>query len=304
MAHAYIVPQPGLRRCQVFGYKQSEACQPGGPVAGCKKDVLVENMVSNQFVHIQRQNRVALVTMDNPATLNAMDEDLGPELARSLELLSRDQEMRCVVLTGAGGVFSGGGNVVAAHEYIQTHQGAGSLFAEYTKWVKRLLAALTRMPQPVICAVRGASSGAGLGWMLASDFVICDEKAKLVPGFLAIGLVPGAGVSLTLPRLLRLPRASELLYLNRKISPQEALAWGMVDELKPADQVLPRAMELAAELAAGPAGALAASKALINQATKSGLMVQSENERRAVMSAADLPEFRERVTRFVQGKRS
>lgn len=260
-------------------------------------------MANQEFVHIQKRGQVALVTMDNSATLNAMDEDLGPELARALENLSRDQAVRAVVLTGAGGVFSGGGNVVAAHEYIQTHQGAGSLFAEYTKWVKRVLAAMTQMPKPVICAVEGASSGAGLGWMLVSDLVICDEAAKLVPGFLAVGLVPGAGVSLGLPRLLGLARASELLYLNKRISPQEALAWGMVDELKPADEVLPRAMELATELASGPARGLAASKSLVNDATRSGLMTQSENERRAVMSAADLPEFRERVKQFVQDRR-
>ncbi len=259
--------------------------------------------MSSTYVNSQRQGAVALVTMDNPATLNAMDEDLGPELARTLEGLSRDQEVRAVVLTGAGGVFSGGGNVVRAHEYIQTHQGAGSLFAQYTKWVHRVLAALTQMPQPVICAVQGAASGAGLGWMLVSDFVICDASAKLVPGFLAVGLVPGAGVSLTLPRLLGLARASELLYLNRRFSPQEALSWGMVDELKPAEEVLPRAMELAAELTSGPARALAATKTLINNANRSRLMTQSEDERRAVMSAADLPEFRERVKRFVQGKR-
>jgi 2-(1,2-epoxy-1,2-dihydrophenyl)acetyl-CoA isomerase len=247
---------------------------------------------------------VALVTMDNAATLNAMDEELGPVLARALERLSREPEARAVVLTGAGGAFSGGGNVVRAHEYLQTHDGAGPVFSEYTKWVHRVLAALTQMPKPVVCAVAGAASGAGLGWMLASDFVICDEKAKLVSGFLAIGLVPGAGVSLTLPRLGGLSRASELLYLNRQLSPQEALSWGLVDELKPVEEVLPRAMEMAAELARGPAGALAASKALINEATRGGLLTQSEDERRAVMRAADLAGFRRRVERFVKERRN
>lgn len=259
--------------------------------------------MSREFVHCHKQDCVALATLDNPATYNAMDENLGPAFARTLERLSRDKEVRAVVLTGAGGVFTGGGNVVRAHEHLQNHQGAGSVFAEYTKWVHRVLAAMTQMPKPLVCAVQGASSGAGLGWMLAADLVICDEKAKLVPGFLAVGLVPGAGVSLTLPRLLGLSRAGELLYLNRRLSPQEALAWGLVDELRPAGEVLPRAMELAAEMAHGPAGALAASKALINAATRYGLMTQSEDERRAVMSAADLPEFRKRVQRFVQDRR-
>lgn len=259
--------------------------------------------MSREFVHCRKQDGVALVTLDNPATMNAMDENLGPAFARTLERLSRDKEVRAVVITGAGGVFTGGGNVVRAHEHLQTHQGAGEVFGEYTKWVHRVLAVLTQMPQPVICAVQGASSGAGLAWMLAGDFVICDEAAKLVPGFLAVGLVPGAGASLTLPRLVGLARASELLYLNRQLSPQEALAWGMVDELKKADEVLPRAMELAHQMAAGPAGALAATKKLINQAVHDGLMTQSEDERRAVMASADLPEFRARVDNFVKSRR-
>jgi 2-(1,2-epoxy-1,2-dihydrophenyl)acetyl-CoA isomerase len=152
----------------------------------------------------ENRTSVALVTLDNPATYNAMDGNLGPAFARTLERLSRDREVRAVVLTGAGGVFTGGGNVVRAHEHIQTHQGAGEVFGEYTKWVHRVLAVLTQMPQPVICAVEGAASGAGLAWMLVSQFVVCDEEAKLVPGFLAVGMVPGAGASLTMPRLLGL----------------------------------------------------------------------------------------------------
>ncbi len=259
--------------------------------------------MSRPFVRSQRRGAVALVVMDNPATMNAMDQDLGPELARALEAVGLDQSVRAVVLTGAGGVFSAGGNVVRAWEHLQSHSGAGEVFAAYTKWVHRVLAALVHLPQPVVCAVEGAASGAGLGWMLAADFVVCDQGAKLVTGFLGVGLVPGAGVSLTLPRRVGLARAGELLYLNRRLEPDRALAWGLVDELRPKDEVLSRALELAGELARGPARALAASKALLCAADRGGLMTQSEDERRAVMAAADHPEFRERVERFVAARR-
>lgn len=259
--------------------------------------------MSREYVHVEREGAVALVVMDNPASLNAMDEDLGPQLARALEGLALERAARAVVLSGAGGVFSGGGNMARAHEHLKDHEGAGELFAAYTKWVQRVVAALTGMPQPVVCAVEGASSGAGLGWMLASDFVICDEAAKLVAGFLAIGLGPGAGVSLNMARRLGLARTSELLYLNRRLEPREALAWGLVDELRPAEEVLPRALELAAHLARGPAQALAAAKALLNAASRRGLLTQCSDERRVVMELADLPEFRRRVARFMGGRR-
>jgi 2-(1,2-epoxy-1,2-dihydrophenyl)acetyl-CoA isomerase len=258
--------------------------------------------VSPPYVTSRRLGPVALITMDHPETLNAMDQDLGPELARALEETGRDPGVGAVVLAGAGGVFSAGGNLARAARHLENRPGASELFAAYTVWVARVVAALARHPRPVVCAVGGAASGAGLAWMLASDLVVCAADAKLVGGFVAAGLAPGAGVSLTLPRLAGLPRAAELLWLNRPLPPETALAWGLVDELAPRERVLDRALELAAELAAGPREALAATKRLLNQAGREGLLPQGQAERRAVLALADTEEFRKRVARFAGGR--
>ncbi len=254
------------------------------------------------YVTLERRGAVALVTMNNPATANAMDENMGPRLAGALEALARDRDCRAVVLTGAGGVFSGGGNVVAAHAYLAQHpgQGASPVFETYTKWVSRVIWALVGMPQPVVTAVGGAASGAGLAWMLASDLVLAAQGVKIVPGFLAIGLVPAAGVTWHLPRLVGLLRAGEDLYLGRPLSPERCQELGLVDRVLPGPDLLPAAMELAEGLARGPRAALAHTKRLLGRAARSGLYRQIEDERRAVMLAADQPEFAALVGRFVK----
>lgn len=253
-----------------------------------------------RYIRLERLGAVARVVMDNPATMNAMDQDLGPELVAALEGLARDRRARAVVLTGAGGNFSGGGNIRRAWEHLEGHpgRGAGEVFEQYTKWVTRVIEALTGMPQPVISAVEGAASGAGLAWMLASDLVFAAADARIVPGFVHIGLVPAAGVTWHLPRLLGLPRAAELLLLGRPIPPERALHFGLVDRLIPAAELQEAALEAARGLAEGPAEALAAGKRLLGGAARGGLSGQLEDERRAVMDAADLAEFRQRVGRF------
>lgn len=258
-----------------------------------------------RLVELELSHDLALVTMNNPASFNAMDQNLGPQLAHTLEELARRPRVRAVVLTGAGGIFSGGGNLARAAEYCRRHGGAGALFGRYTQWVNRVLAALVHLPQPLVCAVHGAAAGGGLAWMLAADVVVCDQEAKLVPGFLGVGLVPGAGVSLTLGRLLGPRRAAELLLCNRPLSPRQALEWGLVHRLAPAEEVLPSALELARELAQGPAPALAATKDLLHRAAHQGLEPLAEREREQVMRVADLAEFARRVERFLartQGK--
>jgi len=245
---------------------------------------------------------VAILTLDNPATANAMDDDLGPELVDALEGLALDQEVAALVLTGAGPIFSGGGNVVRAQQYLEDHpqSGASPVFEGYTKWVSRAVIALTSMPQPVVAAVNGAASGAGLAWILASDLAVAAQGVRLVPGFLAVGLAPAAGATLGLSRLLGRLRASEMLMLNRSLVAEEALKLGLVQRVVPAPALMDTALELAGQLARGPRRALAASKRLLGRAARGGLYHQLEDERRAVMEAADQPDFARLARRFVR----
>ena len=257
--------------------------------------------MDESLAKVERRGPVAVVTMDNPQTLNAVDHQLGPELARALEALARDPEVRAVVLTGAGKAFSAGANIRYAHDFLRANpdKGAGQVIEGYTKWAHRIVVILTSMNQPVIAAVNGVVSGAGLSWMLASDLVVAAQDAKLIPGFLAIGLVPAGGVTSAFGRTAGLQRAAETLMLGRPITPQCALDWGLINCVAPAEEVMPQALAWADQLAQGPREALAATKRLLNQAGRQGLYSQVEDERRAAMAAADRPDFRERVNSFI-----
>ena len=253
------------------------------------------------YVRLEREGPVVTVTMDNPATMNAMDNRMGPRLAGALEGLAGDEACRVVVLTGAGGNFTGGGNLKRAARRLEEHpgQGAGVVFGGYLQYVVRVVQALAGLPQPVICAVEGAASGAGLAWMLAGDLVVAARDARIVPGFVGVGLVPAAGVTWHLPRLIGLARASELLMLGRSLNPERARELGLVQYLAQPGQAVARARELARELAQGPAPALAQSKRLLSQSIRQNLDPHLEDERQAVMTAADDQEFARRVRRFL-----
>ncbi|MBU1275383.1 MAG: enoyl-CoA hydratase/isomerase family protein [Proteobacteria bacterium] len=253
------------------------------------------------YVRLERQGSVVIVTMDNPATMNGMDDQMGPRLARALEGLAGDESARVVILTGAGGNFSGGGNLKRAAAFLQENpgQGAGKIFGNYLQYVVRVALALTGLPQPVISAVEGAASGAGLAWMAASDLVVAADDARLVPGFLKVGLVPGAGATWHLTHLFGPALSAEMLYLGDTVSPQRAQELGLVSRLALPGGALDAARELAGELARGPRQALAATKRLLGQAVRQGLAPHLEDERRGVMIAADDKEFALRVQRFV-----
>lgn len=281
--------------------------RPGTPGDGRRRAASAHERragVAYRYVRLERRGAVALLTMNNPATANAMDEDLGPELVAALEGLALDRQVGALVLTGAGPIFSGGGNIVKAQQYLEDHpgQGAAPVFEGYTKWVSRAVIALTGMPQPVVAAVNGAASGAGLAWILACDLAVAVPGARLVPGFLAVGLVPAAGTNLGLARLLGHLRASEMLMLNRVLSASEALDLGLLHRVVGPQELLPTALDLAGRLAQGPRQALALSKALLNRAARAGLHGQLEDERRAVMMAADQPDFARLAGRFVGKK--
>ncbi|MCB2191550.1 MAG: enoyl-CoA hydratase/isomerase family protein [Deltaproteobacteria bacterium] len=254
-----------------------------------------------EYVRIQREGAVVTVTMDNPATMNGMDDEMGPRLSRALESLAHDHETRVVILTGAGGNFSGGGNLKRAAAFIAEHpgQGAGKVFANYLQYVIRVVLAITELPKPLICAVEGASSGAGLAWMAAGDLVVAADDARLVPGFVKVGLVPGAGSTYHFSHLFGPALAAELFYLGDTLSPQRAHELGLVTHLAPHGGALEKARELAEKLAQGPAEALAATKRRLGRAIRTGLAPHLEDERLGVITAADDPEFARRVERFV-----
>lgn len=247
---------------------------------------------------VEDQGPVRLLTLNQPAIFNPVDEVSGPELVAALDQAERAAGVRVLVLTGAGKAFSGGGNVRKMHQVLAAGQKLSPFLADLAAVLHRSISTMRRMPKPIVCALNGVASGGGLGWALACDLVVAADSARLDPGYVRIALSPDGGSSGLLSRALGLQRASEFFLLGRALDAQAALARGLVNLVLPAGQVLPQALEWASELAQGPAQALAATKALINRALYGDLETIMEDERQSICAMSDLPDAAEGLNAF------
>lgn len=261
--------------------------------------------MSDSKVRLEYRDAVALVTMDNPTEFNAMDQDMGPQFVDALESVAADDALRVVVITGAGGVFCAGGNLKRAWDHLKKNpeKGAGQVFWGYTGYVHQAVQTLLDMPQTTICAVEGAASGAGLAWVLCSDMAVASSNARIVPGFLGVGLTPAAGVTRLLPQAVGLPLASEMLLLNRSITAQRAAELGLINHVTEPGQAQDKAMTLAHELARNSGPALSATKKLLTNNRAKGLYGQMIQERKATAVAADTSDFRRMLKSFFSNKK-
>ncbi len=203
---------------------------------------------------------VLTITLNRPKA-NAFNLEMVDLVREALKQAGRDSQVRCVVLTGTGKVFSAGQDVKDF-----TGDGDRSFRSHLQRTYNPLIMQIRRLEKPVIAAVNGAVAGAALGITLACDLRIASEDARFVVGFLGIGLAMDSAVSLLLPTLIGLGRAAEHAYTNKPISAQDALAWGLVNRLAPADKLHADAAAWAAEIAQGPVGAIGLSKRDFNKA--------------------------------------
>jgi len=242
---------------------------------------------------------VAIVTLNRPARLNALDFELADALGDAMHALEADPAVRCVVLRGAGGHFMAGGDIetfatdldAAAHE-----RAAG--FRHGIHAAHAAIIAMRRMPKPVIASVDGAAAGAGLSFALAADLAILSDRAYLVTGYLQLGTTPDCGLTFSLPRALGAPKAMELLMLSERIDAQSALALGLATRVVPAEEIEAETLKLARRLAAGPTIAFGRLKQLMRESARNGLDAQLAAEIEAFGACAVSEDFKEGVRAF------
>ena len=204
---------------------------------------------------------VAVVRLNRPDHRNALSDALKSGLLDALREVADDASVRAVVLTGAGPAFTVGQDLGELHRALESDpETAGETVEKHYNPITLLLAT---MPKPVIAAVNGTCVGAGLGFALACDLQVWSSRATLSTAFHKVGLTCDSGLSATLVRAVGLARASSLVLLAEPFSAQQALGWGFAGEVVEPEEVEPRAMKLAHDLAAGPTRAIAASKRLL-----------------------------------------
>jgi 2-(1,2-epoxy-1,2-dihydrophenyl)acetyl-CoA isomerase len=243
-------------------------------------------------VEVTRDGAVQTITLNRPDVLNAFNRALHARLRDALKE-ARDPEVRAVVLTGAGRGFSAGQDL---KEFADTPDIGDALRGGYHPNV----IAIRELEKPVIAAVNGVCAGAGLSLACVCDFRIAADNASFVPGFIGIGLVPDAGGTFFLNRLLGASRAFEWMTSNRRLTAAEAHAWGLVSEVVEADALGARAAEVAAFYAALPTRGVGMTKRLFDHATTATLEEQLEMEAQLQAAATQTEDFREGVAAFLE----
>ena len=239
-----------------------------------------------------RDGGVLTITLNRPEVYNAFDRALHERLAAALEEAA-DPDVRAVVVTGAGRGFCSGQDLQEFREI------SGGIRARLEETYHPNIRAMRALEKPVLAAVNGPAAGAGLSLACACDVRIASEAASFVPGFIGIGLVPDSGGSLFVRRILG-ERAFEWMVSNRRLSAQEALEWGLVSEVVPADAFAARVRELADWYAALPTRGVAYTKRLFEHAaTAASLGDQLELEAELQQAATQTEDFREGVQAFL-----
>jgi 2-(1,2-epoxy-1,2-dihydrophenyl)acetyl-CoA isomerase len=257
--------------------------------------------MSESTVHYDCRDGVAAITLNRPEKLNAFTATMHAELRAALDDAGRRAEVRAVLLTGAGRGFCAGQDLserVRKPGDPPRDLGAG-LEAGYNRLVRQIRA----LDKPVVAAVNGVAAGAGANIALACDIVLAARSARFVQSFAKIGLIPDAGGTWQLPRLVGRARALGLALLAEPIDAEKAEAWGLIWRAVDDETLMEEARTVAARLATQPTTALALARRAIDAAASSSLDQQLDLERDLQRIAGRTHDYDEGVAAFV-GKRA
>jgi enoyl-CoA hydratase/carnithine racemase len=225
-----------------------------------------------EFVRVEVADGIATIRLDRPK-MNALNAQVQSEIADAAAQVSADSAVRAVILYGGGRVFAAGADIkeMASMSYPDMAERSAALQASFS--------AVAEIPKPVVAAVTGYALGGGLELALCADFRVLGESAKVGQPEILLGVIPGAGGTQRLPRLVGPAKAKDLIFSGRHLGAAEALAIGLADQVVPNADVYRAAMDLVAQYAVGPALALRAAKQAVNRGLEVDLATGLEIER-------------------------
>ncbi len=238
---------------------------------------------------------IATITLNRPEAYNALNDQLARELHDAVIISSEDDDVRVVVLTGAGRAFCAGGDVKSFCDNIDN---IGALVKRLTTNLHGAVSRMIRMPKPVINAINGVAAGGGMSLALAGDLILATESATFTMAYTKIGASPDGSSTFSLPRLVGVKRALELTLLNPVLTAKEAVEWGIANRAFLDDQFQAEVHKIASQLAQGPTQAYGRAKALYYASTNESLETQMEQETLAIAASGKTADFREGVFAF------
>ncbi len=239
---------------------------------------------------------VATITLNRPESLNAFNDQMIAETTDAFKQAGRDKAVRCIVITGSGRGFSAGQDL---KDVMQ--RGASISIGDHLRHgYNQLVTRMVTLEKPIIGAINGVAAGAGCSVALAADLRLASDKASFIQAFSKVGLVPDSGSTWMLPRLIGYPRAYQMAITADRVDAATALAWGLVNEVVPADQLAEITAAWAARLAAGPTLAFGLTKRAMWAAWDKTLAESLEYEAQLQDIAARSHDSREGVAAFIQ----
>ncbi|QIL70860.1 crotonase/enoyl-CoA hydratase family protein [Diaphorobacter sp. HDW4B] len=253
------------------------------------------------FLQTTQDGAILTVTMNQPETRNALTGNTAvDEFEKLCDDVRRDPSVKVIILTGAGPIFSSGGNVKDMKRFFDDALTPDMIREEYRQGIQRIPNAMYQLDVPVICAVNGPAIGAGLDLTCMCDIRIAADNATFAESFVRVGIVPGDGGAWLLPRAVGLAKASEMAFTGEAINAQEALACGLVSRVVPADQLLAEANKLAAKIAANPGAVMRMTKRLLREGQLASLASLLEMSAGFQAIAHKTDDHREAVTAFIE----
>jgi len=253
-----------------------------------------------QFKHVTLDfdGNVAILKLDHQEVMNAVSMDMLGGLAEALaEIDERRDDVRCLVITGAGRAFCTGANLQGRNNSVTKRNGAGaSLETAFHPFLRKLQG----LHCPIITAVNGPAAGAGMSFALMGDLILCAKSSYFLQAFRRIGLVPDCGSTWILPRLIGKARSVELSLLGEKLPAEKALEWGLINRVHDDAVLMDEAMKLAHDLANGPTVALSLIRTLYWESQDNSFEDQINLEVKSQRIAGNSPDFKEGVTAFLE----
>jgi 2-(1,2-epoxy-1,2-dihydrophenyl)acetyl-CoA isomerase len=267
-----------------------------------------------EHIHMSQEESVGIITLARRDRFNAMDVSMAQDFRKAGLQFARDDAVRCVVLRGSDGVFCSGADLKyvrdrgAAQDFGYLHPegsgpapGYGESFKQILEYIHSAISEIRRAPKPFIAAVDGMAAAGGFGIAMACDLVVASERSSFEWAYHKTGLTGAESSTFFLPRLVGLRKAMELVFLNPRLSAQEAKAAGLITAVFPDASFEGEVLALARRLAAGPTRAYAVAKMLLNAAAGvDRLDYHLDEELQQLARIADSPDFAEGLASFLE----
>ena len=255
-------------------------------------------------VNVYRAPGAVKIELNRPDRLNAWSRELSADLLKVLREVAADDEVRAVMLTGAGRAFCAGADLKDGLAAATGPDGRIDTESTLVTWYHPIVTTIREMPKPVVTAVNGPAAGAGLSFALAGDLVVAKESAYFSLAFVNIGLVPDGGASLFVPSRIGFARAAEMALLGDRVTAAKAVDIGLINAAWPDEDFAERADDLLERLSNGPTRSYAGSKRELNHWLYARMPEHLALEAKIQGELGGSRDFREGVAAFLEKRKA